>query len=227
MNFHDWILDDPMSLSRRAVINLLLPIFRYFPPFTGRTSNALMCERFVSSMPTIGPAKTIYGLRNIADQAKNLAAMMAFKTILLGGNLEEQREFTQRFNPPNLVVLEPSTNTPEQIEKVIQHQMATKNRDVMILAHETICTRAVLTFIRQVANDPSVWMTKVFPFPFIEPNRSKMDPKLRELITIYEAFRLTRYQRKGHVATIEQAFKWLPYFEIIPFSGADTLCIIY
>lgn len=187
-----------------------------------------MCERFVSGMPHLGAYESRYILKGVTAQAQELNYRLNLSTLILGGSSTEQETFISEYKPPNLVLLKASKNTPQQIEKLLEYLRKECIYEVNILAHETVCTRAVLTLIKQADTFASGMASlQIYPYCFIEPNRAEMSQKLRELITIYEAFRLARYQRKGHVATLEESFAFLEKRQHLPFQGALVLCIIY
>lgn len=228
MNFHDWVLANPTGILQRAVISILLPVFRFLPPFSTRISNALMCERFVSGMPHLGSYEAWYRLQDVVTQAHELNYRLNLETLILGGGPDEQEAFLSQYKPHNLVRLKPATNTPQQIEAMLEYLRKNCIYEIILLAHETECTKAILTCIKQAdALASGMLSLQIYPYCFIEPNRAEMSQKLRELITIYEAFRLTRYQRKGHIATLEEGFTFLRARQYLPFRTARVLCVIY
>jgi len=50
--------------------------------------------------------------------------------------------------------------------------------------------------------------TKFLPYAYIDGNRRTMLPELQQLGILIEALKLWRYQRKGHIATVQQAMDY-------------------
>lgn len=207
MNAFDWAVEHHHTRLCRILVGLILPVMRYSPLTAARLSNALMCERFVQGLPRVGGRQAPYRLMAYPDWARELVDQLALKQVLLGGNLNEQAEFTAGFQPPFLTRLSASTNTPEQVEKALDYLGKQSEEAFILLAHESILTRAYLTFVKQTLSRHRVY--RIYPYALLEPNRAKMSLPFLEIASCYEAIRLGRYQRKGDVATLEEAFAYL------------------
>lgn len=102
-----------------------------------------------------------------------------------------------------------STNTLDQAEKVIEKAEEEGLEWIGFMDYEFHATRTVLTLIRQARKRGLV--IKFVPYVYVDNNRRKMLPVLRELGILVEAMKLYRYQRKGDSASLQEA---MDYYEV-------------
>ena len=187
-----------------GVVACVLYPLMHWPPLVGQYVNALICERLVNAWPRIGAVGLF---KTGATLARELVERGCFTTVVLGGNEAERGQFLEQYRPEHLVILSSSDGTSHQASQVVRYAKQHNLRQICLVTHESLLTRAVLTVVEELKKQGM--RLPVYCEAYLEPARLEFRWYEVALASANEALSLRRYQRRGDVATWREALTYL------------------
>jgi len=186
-----------------AVAACVLYPMMYLPHLIGAYVNALICERLINAWPRIGGVGLF---KSAAALTRELVESGRFKTVALGGNRAEKDQFLEQYRPEHHVILGSADGTSSQAEQVVWYAKARRLRQICLITHESLLTRAVLTVLKELRKQGLC--LPVYCEAYLAPERLELRWYEVTLASANEALSLLRYQRRGHVSTCREALRY-------------------
>lgn len=207
MDILTWSRENQSTLLGRSVIWIcyhLLAIVAW-----RAVHNWACCTALVQGMSSRQSSPTAIVMGGSRDSYLHVASLDdGAIQFIVGGNEAEQVVFQDWRGVLRYQFLAPSSNTSIEAEQAVRVAVSHGAMSVLVVCHEFHCTRAVLTIIKQCQKQNVV--LRIIPHAHIGADRGGISPELRNLAIIVEALKLHKYQKRGDVATFDEALAYSP-----------------